>query len=177
MLFLHCISRFEVTSLKFLRHNHQIIFHNFSLNPLNPTPITAKNHYAWQKVFVDAPLTKNGTSRRKRCIQCIRWILHIQISLSTLNSLEFWDQIFPKRVFLVQNRKSSHHNWILHIWLRLGSKFQVKLAILISWTKFAQNWYSNKLHFCMCPWSLLTILNLFARWPTDTTTFQCLFSF
>ena len=22
------------------------------------------------------------------------------------------------------------------------------------WTKFAQNWYSKKLHFCMCPWSL-----------------------
>ena len=95
----------------------------------------------------------------------------------TLNSFEFWDQIFPKSVFLVQNRRSSHHNWIPHIWLSLGFKFIFKLTILISWTKFAQNWYSKKLHFCMCPWSLLTILNLFARWPTDTTTFQCFFSF
>ena len=88
----------------------------------------------------------------------------------TSNSFELWDQIFPKRVFLVQNKKSSHHNWILHIWLRLGSKFQLKLPIFTFWTKFVQNWYSKKLHFCMCPWSLLTVLDLFGRKPTDTTT-------
>ena len=29
----------------------------------------------------------------------------------------------------------------------------------------------------MCPWSLLTILTLFARWPTDTTALQCRLSF
>ena len=92
---------------------------------------------------------------------------------------QFWilRQVFTKRVFLVQNRKSSHHNWILHIRLRLGSKFQLKLTILIFWTKFAEKWYSKKFHFCMCPWSLLTISDLFARWPTDTTTLQCSFSF
>ena len=49
----------------------------------------------------------------------------------TLNSFEFWDQTFPKRVFLVHNRKSSHRNLILHIRLRRGSKFQSKLTILI----------------------------------------------
>ena len=70
----------------------------------------------------------------------------------TLNSCEFWDQSFPKRVCLVQNRKSWHPNWILHIWLRLGSKFQFKLTILIFWTKFSQNWYCKKLHFCMFYW-------------------------
>ena len=52
---------------------------------------------------------------------------------STLTSFEFWDHIFPKRVFLVQNRQSSYHNWILHIRLRLGSKFQLKMTILIFW--------------------------------------------
>ena len=102
-----------------------------------------------------------------------QWILHIQIILSTkfyVNSFEFFDQMFSKRVFLFQNRKSSQRNWILHIRLRLGSKFHLKLTILIFWTKFNQNWYSKKLHFCMCPWSLLTILDLFGIKPTDTTT-------
>ena len=95
----------------------------------------------------------------------------------TLNSFEFYDQMFPKMVFLVQNWKSSHHIWILHIRLRLGSKFQLELTILIFWTKFAQNWYSKKLHVCISPWSLLIILNVFARWPTNKTTFQYLFPF
>ena len=27
------------------------------------------------------------------------------------------------------------------------------------------------LHFCVRPWFLLTILNFFVRWPTDTTVF------
>ena len=56
----------------------------------------------------------------------------------TLNSFDFWDQTFPKRVFLVQNRKSSHHNLIMYIRLRLGSKFQSKLTILIFGLNFAK---------------------------------------
>ena len=95
----------------------------------------------------------------------------------TLKSFKFWDQIFPKSIFLVQNRKSPYHNWILHIRFRLGSKFQLKMTTLIFGGKFVQNWFPKKLHFCMSPWSLLTILTSFERWPTDTTTHQCLFSF
>ena len=125
--------------------------------------------------FFGQKLIKKGTSRRKRK----EWTSPMNSAhsnYSTLTSFEFWDHIFPKRVFLVQNRQSSYHNWILHIRLRLGSKFQLKMTILIFWKKFAQNWFSKKLHFCLCPWSLLTLLTLFARWPTDTTTLQCLFS-
>ena len=47
------------------------------------------------------------------------------------------DQICPKRVILVQNRKIRHHHWILHIQISLSTKFQHKLIILIFWTKFA----------------------------------------
>ena len=35
----------------------------------------------------------------------------------------------------------------------------------------------QKLHFCVRPWLLHTILNFSTRWPTDTTVFYCLFSF
>ena len=43
-----------------------------------------------------------------------------------------------KRVFPVWNRKSEHRHWILHIWIRLGTKFQLKLTVFIFWIKFAQ---------------------------------------
>ena len=95
----------------------------------------------------------------------------------TLKSVEFWDQICPKRVFQVKNRKSSYHNWILHIRLSLVSKFQLKMTILIFWAKFAQNWFSKKSYFCLCSCSLLTILTLLAMWPIDAAMLQCLFSF
>ena len=39
----------------------------------------------------------------------------------------------------MQSGKSEHHNLILHIEIRLGIKFQLKLTISIFWTKFAQN--------------------------------------
>ena len=55
-----------------------------------------------------------------------------------LTILIFLDQICPKRVFPLWNRKSEHHHWILHTWIRLGAKFQLKLTILNFWTKFAQ---------------------------------------
>ena len=45
----------------------------------------------------------------------------------------------------------------------VGTQFQLKLAILIFWTKFTQKGYftleTEKSHLCERPWSLLTILN------------------
>ena len=58
---------------------------------------------------------------------------------------------------------------------------QVKVTVLIFWTKFAQKGYfgskTEKSHFCLRPWSLLTILNFSKRGLTDTRAFWCLFSF
>ena len=48
------------------------------------------------------------------------------------------DLICPKRIFPVKNGKSEHHRWILHIQISLGTKFQLKLIILIFWSKFPQ---------------------------------------
>ena len=155
-----------------------------SLNPPPPHPLNSQNPLCVTKVFCQCSLNQKGDLQTKTK-KANMHILHalnafnefcifksVSVPNFTWNNFEFWDQIFPKRVFLVQNRKSSHHNWILHIWLRLGSKFQFKLTILIFWTKFAQNWYSKKLHFCMYPWSLLTILNLFARWQQTRQHFS-----
>ena len=43
------------------------------------------------------------------------------------NNLKFYDQICPKQVYPVKSRKSEHHNWILHIWNNLSTKFKLKL--------------------------------------------------
>ena len=51
------------------------------------------------------------------------------------------DYIYPKRVFPVWNGKSDHLHWILNVRISLGTKFHLKLKILIFWTKFAQNGY------------------------------------
>ena len=44
-------------------------------------------------------------------------------------------------VFLVENEKSEHYHWILHIRIRLATKFQLKVILLIICTKFAQKSY------------------------------------
>ena len=51
------------------------------------------------------------------------------------------DQICPKKIFLVENRESEHRHWILPIQISLVSKLQLKLTIMILWTKFAQKGY------------------------------------
>ena len=53
----------------------------------------------------------------------------------------FFGPNLPKKIFPVENRKSEHHHGILHIWISLGTKFQLKLIILSFWTKFTQKRY------------------------------------
>ena len=56
--------------------------------------------------------------------------------------LIFWTKIAQKRYSSPKRkkwaRKSKHHHWILDIRISLGTKFQLKLAVLNFWTKFAQ---------------------------------------
>ena len=52
---------------------------------------------------------------------------------------QFWlDQISPKMVFAVENRKNEHRHWILHIWVSPSTKYQLKLIIWNFLTKFTQ---------------------------------------
>ena len=57
------------------------------------------------------------------------------------DNFDFLDQTCPKRLFPLQNRKKWYHHWILYIRISLGTKFQLKLTILIFWTKLAQKVY------------------------------------
>ena len=48
----------------------------------------------------------------------------------------FLDQIGPTRLFMVITEKNEHHHWILFIRISLWNKIQLKLTIMIFWTKF-----------------------------------------
>ena len=111
-----------------------VLVPNFSLN--------------WQFWFFWPDLPKKGFSglKQKKWIPHIFYIiLHIQISLvqNFSSNWQFWffGPNLPKKVFPVENRKSEHHHGILHIWISLGTKFQLKLIILSFWTKFTQKRY------------------------------------
>ena len=49
-------------------------------------------------------------------------------------------------MFPIQNRKSEHHHWILHIWINLGTKIHPKQTILISRNKFVQKRCSKEMN-------------------------------
>ena len=72
-------------------------------------------------------------------------ILHIQISLvkNISSNWQFWffGTNLPQMVFPVENRKSEHRYGILHIWISLGTNFQLKLIILSFWTKITLKRY------------------------------------
>ena len=48
--------------------------------------------------------------------------------------LIFFDPIFPKWAFWVENRKSEHYYWVLHIRISVHTKFQLKLTTSSFWT-------------------------------------------
>ena len=63
--------------------------------------------------------------------------MNIAIMFETDN-FDFLDQVCPKRVFSLSNRKSEHHLRIQHIQINLDAKFHLKQKILIVLVKFAQ---------------------------------------
>ena len=108
-------------------------------------------------------------------------IQHIRISLSTKFHLKLLILIFstkfaqkrisgqkPKKWTSQKQKKSEHHHWILHIPIGLAIKFQLKLIILILWTKFAQKGYFRSktkkanitIEFCIFQLDLLANLTL-----------------
>ena len=66
-------------------------------------------------------------------MQLLNFRLHWQIWLFGPN--------LPKKGISSLNRNNKHGHWILHIRIRLATKFQLKLVILIFWTKFRQKGY------------------------------------
>ena len=84
----------------------------------------------------------SGLKQKKWTLLIFYTILHFQISLvqNFSSNWQFWffGPNLPKKVFPVKNWKSEHHHWILHIQISLGTKFQLKLTILIFLTRFIQ---------------------------------------
>ena len=111
-----------------------VLVPNFSLN--------------WQFWFFWPDLPKKGFSglKQKKWTPHIFYIiLHIQISLvkNISSNWQFWffGTNLPQMVFPVENRKSEHRYGILHIWISLGTNFQLKLIILSFWTKITLKRY------------------------------------
>ena len=106
-----------------------VLVPNFSLN--------------WQYWFFWLDLSKkvfSGLKQKKWTSHVFYIMLHIQISLmwNWSSKWQFWffGSNLAKRVFPVANRKSHYHHGILHIWISLGTKFQLKLIISSFWTNF-----------------------------------------
>ena len=60
------------------------------------------------------------------------------VSNFTFNNCEFLNQICPRKIFMFKSRNKEHHHWILHIHISVGTKFYLKLTILIFLSGFAQ---------------------------------------
>ena len=105
----------------------------------------------WQFWFFGPNLPKKDISSLKQ----VKWTPPLNFAYSNYslyqtslwaNNFGFLDQIYPRRVFVVKNRKCEHHHWILHIRISFGTKFQLKLTISIFRTKFAKKGFSTITH-------------------------------
>ena len=85
---------------------------------------------------------------------------------------KFWfsGPYLTKKGISNHKQKSDHHQWTLHIWISLSTKFQVKLTVLISWTRFAlKDYFLSKteemnitIDFCL--FELVLEPNFSLRW-------------
>ena len=63
------------------------------------------------------------------------------LSMVVGTKLLFFGPNFTKKVFQIWNRNNWHRHWILDTRINLGTKFQLKLIILIFKTNFSQKGY------------------------------------
>ena len=78
------------------------------------------------------------------CIFELVSIPKLSLNSKLSDNFDFPEQTFQKRVFSVKNRKREHHHWILHMWISEGTKFQLKLIILIFWTNLLKKSISHR---------------------------------
>ena len=99
-------------------------------------------------------------------------ILELVVNFS-LNNFDFFYYIWPKSVFLVENRDIKHHHWILLIWIRVGAKLQLKWTILIfgpnlpkkgisSWIQLKAGKVNTIIEFCM--FEVVKVTNFSWKW-------------
>ena len=123
----------------------------------------------WQFWFSGPNLPKKSISGQnwKRWTTYEFWIFEISKYQTSVSRIKFASKGYS------QSKKwkvNSTHHWILHIQISLGTKFQLKLIILIFSTKFAQNGYfqskSEKMNTAIkfCIFKSVYILNLSLNW-------------
>ena len=91
------------------------------------------------------PKTKKGISNffKKKKITIEFYIFELVYVRNFSFNKQFWllEKISKKRILPVENRKNEHQHRILHIRISLDTNFQLKLTILIFFTKFTKNGY------------------------------------
>ena len=73
----------------------------------------------------------------------------------------FFGPNLPKKCFWSKSQKREHRHWMLHIRISLGTKFQLKLTVLIFWTKFAQK-VNIMIEFCI--FEIVYVPNFSLNW-------------
>ena len=120
------------------QQDHRILQVRISLS--TKFQLKLKNLIFWTK-FSQQGCFRSKTKRVNATIAfCIFKLLWVP-DFTLTNNFKFWDQIFLKNVFPVKNKISEHLNWILHIQIRLYTKFHCKLTTFNFETKFAQKEY------------------------------------
>ena len=100
----------------------------------------------WTKFAKKGSYFQSKTDKIDTTIEfCIFELVLHQISLWT-NNFEFLDQICPRKIFMVKNRKSEHHHWIPFVQISLSTKFQLKLTtwqLLFFWPDLPKKGFSG----------------------------------
>ena len=139
---------------------------NFSLN--------------WQFYSFEPNLQKKDVSGRKRK----KWTLRLNFEYSNWSrdqilaqpdNFDFWIRFAQKEYFQSKPKKVNTTNEFCIFQLVSVPSFSLNWQFCSFEPNLTEKRYfrskTEKLHFCMRPWSLLNISNFFAREPTDTTTF------
>ena len=119
-------------------HHHWVLPNQISLDTIFQLELIilifwtkfAQNEYFWSK-------TEKLNITIEFYIFELVWVPNFTLNNQSWNL----DQIYPKRVFSLEKEKSEHQRWVLHIRISLATKFQLKLTILIFWTKFLEKGY------------------------------------
>ena len=93
----------------------------------------------------------------------------------TYSQMHLTEKYSEHSSIFVKNGKCKHHHWILHIQICQSKKFQLKLAILMFCTKFAQKRYfwsktESERHY----WILNIPINLSTKFLLNVTILNLL---
>ena len=85
---------------------------------------------------------------------CIKFnLMYLSLCIFVSSNFEFLDEICPRKIFMVKNRKIEHHHWIPLIQISLGTTFHLKLAILTRFTQKGFFWSKTEVNTTHFPYN------------------------